>query len=281
MATRRSSKSSKTEHVLNLLSGTPQNESAPQEQADEQDLVKKESPESTPQKKVTVPVLEVARANHEKTANTITNALDDALKKELEDQNNSETLQDTTEITESEISETEGSETESSKEVASESAEQEILQATQPEISPQKDSTVNDSEAENAQGTANTESDTPQENSEKKQQNAQSAAVDDKKGQDLESAEFINVMEELVDDMIGKYISMFGVCECHRCHADIKACALSRLPSKYVVLTKSTRMPMMNFYGAQYNTIVKNQIIFACDLVKRLPRHTGDFRKDY
>ncbi len=264
MAAKRSSKSSKTEHVLNLLSGTAQPDTT--EQSSQESAL---ATAATTQKKVTVPVLEVARANHDNVADKITSALDEAFAVEVSGANNDAEDDDSKDIQD---------DTSASPKLA-----QAINSALTQEVKSKdaKDETVEDNgqkaESENDTKADETKEESPQvttsENSEDDKHALETA--------ELESAEIVNVMEEIVDSMIEKYAQMFDVCKCPRCKADVKAYALTKLPSKYVVLTKSTRSPMMHYYSARFETQIKNQIIVACNLIKDHPRHTAEFRKNY
>ncbi|UQT48929.1 late competence development ComFB family protein [Flavonifractor plautii] len=51
-----------------------------------------------------------------------------------------------------------------------------------------------------------------------------------------DGAEWVNVMLGLVEEKAERYVKMFGLCPCPRCVADVKALALTRLLTKYVVL---------------------------------------------
>ena len=74
MATKKGSKSSKTAHVLNVLS-SPKQEIGPEEEGVDQQIDGEEDPvqEAAPSRPVRVPILEVARAN------------DDALSEQIRD----------------------------------------------------------------------------------------------------------------------------------------------------------------------------------------------------
>ena len=47
---------------------------------------------------------------------------------------------------------------------------------------------------------------------------------------------------------------MFGLCDCARCLADVRALALTRLPPKYVVLAESVATPMLSLYRAKFES---------------------------
>ena len=84
----------------------------------------------------------------------------------------------------------------------------------------------------------------------------------------------LNIMELLVDERLERYVRMFGLCTCARCLADARALALTRLPAKYVVLDSSAATPMTSLYRAKYESMVVAQVIQACKIVMESPRHT-------
>ena len=83
----------------------------------------------------------------------------------------------------------------------------------------------------------------------------------------------VNVMEVLVDERIERYVRMFGLCDCARCLADVRALALTRLPPKYVVLAESVATPMLSLYRAKFESQVIAQVVQACKTVMEAPRH--------
>ena len=87
-------------------------------------------------------------------------------------------------------------------------------------------------------------------------------------------AVYLNVMEELVEEPLRKYIKLFGLCDCPRCVADVRALALSRLPAKYVVLSRASLPPLLSFYQAKFDSALVTQVIYACKTVMESPRHT-------
>ena len=77
----------------------------------------------------------------------------------------------------------------------------------------------------------------------------------------------VNIMESLVEAKAPRYISMFGLCPCERCTADVKALTLTNLQPAYVVLPES-----------RYNSTVFAQLTRSCKLVMDKPRHGPDYR---
>ncbi len=257
MATKRSSKSNKTEHVLNLLSGTAQDG---QESAQE---VNGDANENAPQKRETVPVLEIEKTNHDNISGSINNALDDLLQKEMTAQKQAAALSD------------ENDEQDSLKEemqTQQEPVEQAISEQAPPKTDTQEQQPLPTQTVQNEEQKAVENETSAEEIAAKPQQ--------DDEDKDIETSHITNVMEEVVERNIDDYINKFSVCKCNRCRADIKALALTKLPAKYVVLSDSTRAPMVSFYAGRYETQAKNEIIFACTTVKDKPRHEG-FRSSY
>nr|WP_300167541.1 late competence development ComFB family protein [uncultured Flavonifractor sp.] len=83
----------------------------------------------------------------------------------------------------------------------------------------------------------------------------------------------VNVMELLVEERLERYVRMFGLCTCPRCLADARALALTRLPSKYVVLNGDTAIPTLSLYRSKFESMIIAQVIQACKSVMESPRH--------
>lgn len=83
----------------------------------------------------------------------------------------------------------------------------------------------------------------------------------------------VNVMQVLVEEYAAKYIKMFGVCDCDHCVADIKAIALNNLPPKYVIMDKRDIIPKLTFYEGKYNSDITSQVLQACKTVMNRPHH--------
>ena len=69
------------------------------------------------------------------------------------------------------------------------------------------------------------------------------------------------------------YVEHMLQCRCARCVADMKALALTNLPSKYVVLDSKRRNAMMSLYAARYDKLLSVQMMRACVLVNENPHH--------
>ena len=88
-----------------------------------------------------------------------------------------------------------------------------------------------------------------------------------------ENPGYINVMQVLVEEKAPKYIQMFGLCQCERCLADVKAYTLNHLPSKYVVIEKGDLIPRLTVYEGKFTSDVTAQLLQACKVVMERPHH--------
>lgn len=84
----------------------------------------------------------------------------------------------------------------------------------------------------------------------------------------------VNIMQMLVDEKVDKYISLFGLCTCDRCKSDAAALALTNLPPKYVVMSEAELSPRLTVYEGRFNAAVTAQILRACKEVFEHPRHS-------
>ena len=85
--------------------------------------------------------------------------------------------------------------------------------------------------------------------------------------------ELHNVMQDLCEEKVDKYIQMFDVCTCPRCRKDVVALALNHLPAKYVVVEPCELMMRMDMYQNRYNCELTAQLMRACQIVKKTPHH--------
>lgn len=88
-----------------------------------------------------------------------------------------------------------------------------------------------------------------------------------------QNVEYTNVLQELVEETSLYYIDNMLQCHCQRCIVDMKALALTNLPSKYVVLEKSKRAAYMSVYAARYEKELSVQMMRACVIVNEHPHH--------
>lgn len=82
-----------------------------------------------------------------------------------------------------------------------------------------------------------------------------------------------NIMEILVERKAETYMELFGLCCCDRCKMDVQALALTELPAKYVVMAKNELPLRLSLYESRMNTAVTAQILRACKVVLAEPRH--------
>ena len=271
MASKKNSKTSKTAHVLTLLSGGAPTEERPETSAPDQPSAQEAPPPAAapePRSPLTPPILEVTRANSEALSATIQDALESALAEEL-------------------LAETaEPSPVEASASVEEPALVEEPVSAEEPapvevpvpaeEPAPVEESVPAEEpapveESVSAEEPAPVEDPVSVETAASVEEPASIPA-----GQLVDGSKAINVMEVLVDEKMERYVRMFGLCRCPRCLADVKALALTNLPTKYVVLPAFAESPYMEVYRGRYASAVTAQILYACRAVMENPRHTLD-----
>ena len=279
MAGKKNAKSSKTEHVLSLLSGAapqgaPAENAAPSAPAGAAAPVRSQapSPAVSSVRPLTPPILEVARTNNEALSQTIRDALEQTFQEEQA--------------------------AEAGPEDAPASPGREAAPPPSPDSSPSPVSPSasvppppEDSQPEGAAAAV----EAPPEGSQPggaaaaaeapppSRPDAPPAPAGRRPGAPPSAEEPaalpdgavpLNVMELLVEEKLTRYVRMFHLCDCPRCLADTKALSLTRLPPKYVVLSASARNPMMGLYRSRYDAEVTTQIIYACKAVMEAPRHS-------
>ena len=266
MAGKKTSKSSKTDHVLNLISGmspnqedsspseekdagrtspaqeVPAKEAAPQESPAKEPAAEPQSPETPSQAAPTpyraAPILEVARTNHEALSETVHQALEDALQEELREE----------ELREEELKEEKEREEKLREKEKQHSAEQAI-------------------QAEKETSPASPDTHDPQPNAAAEQE------IPDWDAAKQPETEIVNVMQILVSENIDRYVYMFDVCRCSRCMADVQALALTNLPAKYVVMDHGKLSSMLGYYRHSFSSAVMIELTKACNIVKQNPHH--------
>lgn len=288
MAPRKGSRSSKTDHVLNLLShpSTPEpqqpakqaaNEKAPEEtlptSAPEGNTVPHHDAPPREERRLTPPVLEVARANNEALEETIREALESAL---ALDESEGAPAEEPTAVEEPAPVE-ESAPTETPIPVEESASAEEPAPVEEPalveESTPAETPAPIEEPAPVEEPAPAQEPAPAEEPISNKLPTPEEAALIKPEEILPDESRFVNVMLPLVEEKLLKYVRMFHLCECPRCLADVKALALSHLPSKYVVLEGSTYTPMMSFYQAKFDSDVTAQVIHACKQVMEAPRH--------
>lgn len=261
MAGKKTSRSSKTDHVLNLLAGSGSSESTPQSPPLQQPAAHAEPPVSKPEPqrssetRLSPPILEVARANNEALEQTIHGALEQALEEALAEETLSEPLADAPQ-----------------QESGFEPAPAEPP-AAPPEVVPEPalPEEPEDTSLPEEAPVPQTPEEVPVPQTEEP-----SAFTLLPEGEYIplpDGSRFVNVMSLLVSEKLDRYVSLFHLCSCPRCLADAQALALSRLPAKYVVLAGSAYPPMMNLYRAKFDSMVTAQVVYACKQIMDSPRH--------
>lgn len=288
MAPKKGSRSSKTDHVLNLLShpSTPEpqqpakqaaNGKAPEEtlptSAPEGSTVPHHDAPPREERRLTPPVLEVARANNEALEETIRGALESAL---ALDESEGAPAEEPTPV-EKPAPVEESAPTEAPIPVEESAPAEEPAPVEAPVLVEESTPTEAPAPIEEpapAEEPAPVKEPAPAEEpiSNKLPTPEEAALI---KPEEIlpDESRFVNVMLPLVEEKLLKYVRMFHLCECPRCLADVKALALSHLPPKYVVLEGSTYTPMMSFYQAKFDSDVTAQVIHACKQVMEAPRH--------
>lgn len=242
MATRKNAKSSKTAHVLNVLSNhtaEPEDPSAADTAPATGEMPRPVNQSARP---LVPPVLEVARANDD----ALSEKIQDALSQELE------------------------------AEVSSEAEPESLSQP--PEEVPAPDLTDEPPAHSQTEPPAEVPS-SPPENEPAACTSCVPGSSEPRPGCTTSAAMlpgdlvYVNIMQALVEEKAKKYMDMFGLCTCSRCVADVKALALTNLPPKYMVMQKGECIPMLTVFENQFNAALIAQIIAACRVVLQNPRH--------
>lgn len=296
MATKKNTRSSKTDHVLSLLSNSSAQEPAAEEVPAATEAPSEESPAAAPAvaaateappsapQRLSPPILEVARTNNEALEATIHQALEAALEEDISVPPASEPMPQQPPAVPPEPVSVPVPEVVSEAAVAPEPVSLDepapivepdplpVFEST-PEPVPTAVPTVEPEPERIPEPAASVPEPTPE-------PKAATAVIP----QDPEEAatrqilpdgsRMINIMEYLVSQKVEYYARMFHLCCCPRCLADSMALALSRLPAKYVVLPEQSYRPMLSFLEAKFDSMVTAQVIYACKQVLEAPRHT-------
>lgn len=85
---------------------------------------------------------------------------------------------------------------------------------------------------------------------------------------------FINIIEEFVKNECPSLMNKMEVCCCNKCKNDVIALALNHLPPKYVVTRKGYLLSKLLAYEKQYKADVLAAVTNACLQVKSMPHHS-------
>ena len=306
MAGRKGSRSSKTDHVLNLLSGGAREEEARPAAEEQPAGTPPVEPETAPVEhregeRIVAPILQVARTNNEALSRTIRDALTQSLEEEIAQSEEEhpapapEPEPASEPAPEPQPSPASGGGKMSQEEIekllhSMGTPEPEPEPAPEPQPAPASGGgKMSQEEIEKLlQGMAAPEPE-PEPEPESKPEPVPEPQPEPELAPEPASAfetpfapretrlpdgaVCVNVMEVLVDERIERYVRMFGLCDCARCLADVRALALTRLPPKYVVLAESVATPMLSLYRAKFESQVIAQVIQACKTVMEAPRH--------
>lgn len=139
-------------------------------------------------------------------------------------------------------------------------------QASQEELQQEETDPVQTQAAEIPKEAAQTE---PEQEAEKPEESAEPEEAEPEE----EAFIAVNVMEQLVRGQVEGFIRQFGHCSCRRCVEDTTALALTHLPAKYVVVTKESVSPLLNFYEKKYAGQLIVEITKASMTVSEKPHH--------
>ncbi|MCI8608153.1 MAG: hypothetical protein HFE73_00745 [Firmicutes bacterium] len=303
MAKKKSGKSSKTAHVLNLIANPPQAatqdpimpELIPQQPQSEevklsdsaqfitqtpaqsnviQSEVIPQSNLTTPQQPLVSPIVDVASSNNDVLSEQILQALTDELEQETKhivakSETPAADLTVSVQITEPEVAE--AIEVSDEEEIPNAVETTEVVDTT--EVStPEPDLSVD--ALESAEQTAFRPANETSNQIEQDQQIEEEVIEEPADQVNLVPAlKCINVMLELVEEKVPLYMKLFGLCDCPRCTADVKALTLTNLPPRYAVIREGEPLPKLSVYENMYDSVISTQLTRACRTVMKRPHH--------
>lgn len=288
MATaKKGTKSSKTAHVLNLLTGPGGEKEAPADAlpADAAQEAAAELPadlpaaESAPARPLAPPILEVARSNDDQISSQIRDALESAL---LEEDGPAEPETEPAPVPEP-VTEPEAVlETEAEAGAAS---EMEMVQAPEPVPEPEPETLpvpepvpepAPEPEPEPVPEPAPEPVPVPEpEPVPEPAPRSEPVPAPQPPAPDPDELVIVNVMDALVEMKAPRYVKMFGLCPCPRCTADVKALTLTNLQPAYIVVRRAEANAMLTVYESRFNSTIFAQLTKACKVVMDSPRHDG------
>ncbi|HJB80876.1 MAG TPA: late competence development ComFB family protein [Candidatus Flavonifractor intestinigallinarum] len=304
MAGRKGSRSSKTDHVLNLLSGGAREEEARPAAEEQPAGTPPVEPETAPVEhregeRIVAPILQVARTNNEALSRTIRDALTQSLEEEIaQSEEEHPTPAPEPEPAPEPAPEPQPAPVSGGGKMSQEEIEKLLHSMGTPEPEPEPEPAPEPQPAPASGGGKMSQEEiekllqgmaAPEPEPESKPEPVPEPQPEPELAPEPASAfetpfapretrlpdgaVCVNVMEVLVDERIERYVRMFGLCDCARCLADVRALALTRLPPKYVVLAESVATPMLSLYRAKFESQVIAQVVQACKTVMEAPRH--------
>ena len=269
-SSKKSTKTNKTAHVLNVITGghgqsDPVEEQAPAPASDP--AVDSQAPTSRPP---VTPILEIARADDDALSAAILNTLMEEVTGESTVATPEEAPTPQAPIGEA-VEPDEIAWAVASVEESAPAASAPAEAVHQPE--PVQADTAPQSEPVQVDTTPQPEPAPAPAEPELSAEEAADAAANDDHYESNKDVVYHNITQALVEDKAEKYMKMTGMCCCPRCMADVKALALSNLPPKYIVMHKTALTPMLSYYEGRFGAAITAQIFSACQLVKENPRH--------
>lgn len=86
-------------------------------------------------------------------------------------------------------------------------------------------------------------------------------------------ATYRNVMEEIVEQKYEELKSTLNCCTCERCHLDVIAYALNKLPPKYVVSNAGELYTKVRLLNDQYRIPILSALAEGSAIVRDHPNH--------
>ena len=282
MATaKKGTKSSKTAHVLNLLTGPGGEKEAPDAAQEAAAELPADLPaaESAPARPLAPPILEVARSHDDQISSQIRDALESAL---LEEDGPAEPETEPAPVPEP-VTEPEAVlETEAEAGAAS---EMEMVQAPEPVPEPEPETLpvpepvpepAPEPEPEPVPEPAPEPVPVPEpEPVPEPAPRPEPVPAPQPPAPDPDELVIVNVMDALVEMKAPRYVKMFGLCPCPRCTADVKALTLTNLQPAYIVVRRAEANAMLTVYESRFNSTIFAQLTKACKVVMDSPRHDG------
>lgn len=88
--------------------------------------------------------------------------------------------------------------------------------------------------------------------------------------------QYVNIMEELVEETLDNLSGQIEFCKCDRCRNDIVASALNHLPPQYAVSPCGISISKIKNLRYQHQADIQKELINTILLVSEHPRHTPE-----